>query len=272
MLLAVMSRAAETIQHRIGRLKWWLARIWLTAKRLLGVALCVGLFWGGYQLYQEVCQADYFRLQTIRIAGNRTLSRDDVLYLLAIPHEMTLLQLDLPSAAARLTRHPYVKSVAMRRLFPATLSITMQERVPYLVVASKWQRMVLDVEGVVLRPFMPSLDRQLPQFNLRRTRALTPGMRLQQKDAQRAVALVQAYLASPVVKMIHLVALEVESSGVSIWQVEPYDFDIRIGAGDVQEQLQRLASVLPYITQQDLAVRRVDVSYHQRVIVNLTAS
>jgi cell division septal protein FtsQ len=197
---------------------------------------------------------------------------DDVLYLLAIPTEIPLLQLDLPSAAARLTRHPYIKSVAMRRRFPATLAVAMQERVPYLVVVSKWQRMVLDIEGEVLRPFMPSLDRELPQFNLRRKRALTPGMRLQQEDAQRAVALVQAYRASPIVKMMHLVALDVQASGVSIWQVEPYDFDIRIGAGDVQGQLQRLASVLPYITQQDLAVRRIDVSYRQRVVVKLTAS
>lgn len=272
MLLVVMSQAAETIQLRFEQLKRWLLRLWLVAKRLFVAALCVGLVWGGYQLYQLVCQADYFRLQTIQITGNQALSRDDVLYLLAIPRDITLLQLDLPSAAARLARHPYVKSVAIRRRFPATLSVATQERVPYLVVASKWQRMVLDSEGVVLRPYMPSLDRELPQYNLRRKRALTPGMRLQQEEARRAVALVQAYQASPLVKMMHLVALDVQASGVSIWQIEPYDFDIRLGAEDVQEQLQRLASVLPYITQQSLAVRRVDVSYRQRVVVKLTAS
>jgi cell division protein FtsQ len=272
MLLVVLSQAAQTMQHRSGRLKRWLTRIWLASKWLLGLALCGGLLWGGYQVYQWVCRADYFRLQTIQITGNRGLTRDDVLYLLALPHDITLLQLDLPSMAARLTRHPYVKSVAIRRRFPATLSITMQERVSYLVVASKWQRMVMDAEGVVIRPFMPSIDQELPQFNWRRKRALTPGMRLQQEDAQRAVMLVQAYQTSPVIKMMHLVALEVESSGVSIWQVEPYDFDIRIGIGDVQGQLRRLATVLPYITQQNLAVQRVDVSYRQRVIVKLTAS
>lgn len=272
MLLAVLSRVAQTKPHRAGRLKGRLTRIWLAGKWLLGLALCAGLFWGGYQAYQQVCRADYFRLQTIRIAGNRDLTRDDVLYLLALPPDITLLQLDLPSMAARLTRHPYVESVAIRRRFPATLSITMHERVPYLVVASKWQRMVIDAEGVVIRPFMPSIDRELPRLNWRHKRALTPGMRLQQEDTQRAVALVQDYQKSPVVKMMHLVALDVKASGVSIWQVEPYDFDIRIGVGDVSGQLRRLATVLPYITQQNLAVHRVDVSYRQRVIVKLTAS
>lgn len=272
MSLVIMRQAAQTMQRRSGRLKRWLTRIWLAAKCLLGVALGGGLLWGGQQVYQLVCRADYFRLQTVQIAGNRALRRDDVLYLLALPPERTLLQLDLPSMAARLTRHPYVKSVTIRRRFPATLSVAMQERVPYLVVASKWQRMVMDVEGVVLRPFMPSRDRQLPQFNLRRKRALTPGMRLQQEDVRRAVALVQAYQTSPLVTMMHLVALEVEASGISIWHIEPYAFDIRIGAEDVQGQLRRLATVLPYITQQNLAVQRVDISYRQRVIVKLTAS
>lgn len=272
MLLVVMSQAAQAMQRRSGRLKRWLTRIWLASKCLLGVALCGGLLWGGHRVYQLVCRADYFRLQTIQIAGNRALTRDDVLYLLALTPEITLLQLDLPSMAARLTRHPYVKAVAIRRRFPTALSVTMQERVPYLVVASKWQRMVMDVEGVVLRPFMPSLDRELPQFNLRRKRALTPGMRLQQEDAQRAVALVQAYQTSRLVKMMHLVALEVEASGISIWQVEPYDFDIRIGAENVPGQLRRLATVLPYITQRNLAIQRVDISYRQRVIVKLSAS
>ena len=272
MLLSIVSQATQVMQHRSEGLKRWLARAWLGSRCCMGVALCVGLCWGGYRVYGFILNADYFRLQTIQIAGNRDLTRDDVLYLLAIPGEITLLQLDLPSTAARLGRHPYVKSVAMRRRFPATLSVTMQERSPHLVVASKWQRMVLDVEGVVLRPFMPDLDRELPQFNLRRKRALTPGMRLRQEDARRAVALVRAYQASPVVKMMHLVALDVQASGVSIWQVEPYDFDILFGAEDVPGQLQRLASVLPYITQQNLAVRRVDVSYRRRVVVKLTAS
>lgn len=272
MLLSVMSQAAQVTQHRSGRLKRWLARAWLVSQCCLGIALCVGLAWGSYRVYSLICKADYFRLRTIQIAGNQNLSRDDVLYLLAIPREITLLQLDLPSTAARLGRHPYVKSVAIRRRFPDTLSVTMQERSPHLVVVSKWQRMVLDDEGVVLRPFMPQRDRKLPQFSLRRQRALMPGMRLKQKDIQRAMTLVQAYRASSVVKMMHLVALRVEPSGASIWQVEPYDFDIRLGAGDIPDQLKRLASVLPYITQHNLAVRRVDVSYRKRVIVKLTAS
>ncbi|MCZ6874913.1 MAG: FtsQ-type POTRA domain-containing protein [bacterium] len=272
MLLSVVSQAAQVMQHRSECLKRWLARAWVFSRYCMGVALCVGLVWGSYRVYGLICKADYFRLKTIQIAGNRDLTRDDALYLLAIPREITLLQLDLPSIAARLGRHPYVKSVAIRRRFPATLSVTMQERSPHLVVVSKWQRMVLDAEGVVLRPFMPQRDRELPQFSLRRKRALMPGMRLKQKDIQRAMALVQAYQESSVVKMMHLVALSVEPSGASIWQVEPYDFDIRIGAGDVSGQLKRLVSVLPYIMQQNLAVRRIDVSYRKRVIVKLIAS
>ncbi|MEE8304827.1 MAG: FtsQ-type POTRA domain-containing protein [Candidatus Tectomicrobia bacterium] len=272
MLLAVISSAAQGAQRRPGRLKRLLAWVWFSSKCLTGITLCVALVWASYTAYQWVRDAEYFRLRTIQIMGNQTLTRDDVLYLLAIPPDATLLQLDLPSTAARLARHPSVKAVALRRRFPDALTVTMQERSPYLVVDSKGQHMVLDAEGVVLRPFMPRRDQQLPQFALHPKRVLTPGMRLRQKNLQRAMELVQAYHDSSVMRMLHLSSLTVEDSGVSIWEVEPYDFVIRIGAGEVKAQLERLPSVLRYITQKDLAVRLVDVSYRQRVIVKLRAS
>jgi cell division protein FtsQ len=219
-----------------------------------------------------VRDAEYFRLRIVQITGNKTLTQQDVLYMLALPSNATLFQLDLSRMGTRLKRHPYVKMVTLRRRFPDTLTVVVQERSPYLIVVSGWQRMVLDAEGVVLHPHRLVRDRQLPELRLHHKRALTPGMHLRQKEVQRALELVRAYKISPVAAMMQLVSFTVEESGVSVWEIEPYAFVIRLGEGGIEAQLGRLPPVLQYVEQRDIAVRLVDVSYRRRVIVTLVAS
>jgi hypothetical protein len=97
-------------------------------------------------------------------------------------------------------------------------------------------------------------------------------MHLQQEEIRRALELVRVYRRSPVAAVMRLVALTVEDSGASVWQVEPYTFAIRLGEGRIEGQLRRLPPVLQYIEQRELAVRLVDVSYRQHVVVTLIAS
>jgi hypothetical protein len=92
-------------------------------------------------------------------------------------------------------------------------------------------------------------------------------MRLRQDEVQRALELVQAYKISPVAEAVRLVALTVEDSGASIWELDSYPFKIRLGEGPIDLQLGRLLPVLQYITQQHLAIQRLDLSYQKRVVI-----
>jgi hypothetical protein len=75
------------------------------------------------------------------------------------------------------------------------------------------------------------------------------------------------YRRSAVADTLRVVSLTVQGSGTSSWTVEPDNFTIRVGEGSVTAQLQRLSPVLRYIRQHHLAVRLVDVSYRNRVVV-----
>jgi cell division protein FtsQ len=217
--------------------------------------------------YRLVRSADYFRLRTVRIVGHQTLTQQDILYLLDLPANATLFQLDLVRMGTRLGHHPYMKTVTLRREFPDTLIVTVQEREPYLVVQAEDQRLVLDAEGVVLGPLTPQQDQKLPQLTLRQSRVLALGMRLQQEEVQRALEFVRDYRASPIVGAMRLVTLSVEESGAVVLEVAPYSFKLRVGEGKLDTQLGRLPSVLHYITQQGLTVQSIDLSYRKRVIV-----
>lgn len=253
------------------RKRMWLKRLatraWFWSKCLVAVALSAGVVWGGYALVLLARQTDYFRVHTIDITGQVTLSRQDILYYLAIPADATLFELDLARMGLRLERHPMIERVTVRRQLPDTLHVAVQERVPRLTVTSGAQRVVVDRQGVVLRPVVTAQDRSLPQLILNEQKALAPGMRLRQKSVQRTLDVVRVYAASSVAGILRLVSCTVRDSGVAQCRMAPDAFVLQVGEGDVASQLKRLPPVLRYLRQHDLAVRTVDVSYRKRVVI-----
>ena len=267
MALAATHNTLYVAQRKRMRVKRLLARLWFLGKFLLSLALCGVLAWSVKMVYPLVLEAQYFRVRTVQITGLTTLTREQVLYLLGILDDTTLWQLDLPRIGARLERHPYVKSVILRREFPTTLRVTVRERTPSLVVSAGDQHMLVDDEGVVLRAFVPDQDPKVPHVILPQQRALEPGMRLHQQEVQRAFELLQVYHTSPLAKMLRLASLTVQPSGISVWRFEQYPFDVRLGDEGLPVQFGRLPLALRYIAQQGLAVRAVDLSFRKRIII-----
>jgi cell division septal protein FtsQ len=267
MALAATCSTLYVAQRKRLRGKRLLARSWLLGKCALLIALCVGLAWGGKMVYSLLLEAEYFRVQTVEIRGLTTLTREKVLYLLGLTKETTLWQLDLPRLGTRLTRHPYIKSVVLRREFPHTLRVRVQERTPYLVVSANNQHMLVDDEGVVLRAFLPEQDPKMPHILLPQPRVLEPGMRLRPQEVQRAFELIQTYQASPLAETLRLTSLTVQPSGISVWRFEQCPFDVRLGEEGITLQLGRLPFAVRYIAQQGLAVRAVDLSYRKRIVI-----
>jgi len=267
MAVAVSRSTLYVAQRKRLRGKRLCVRVWFLGKIVWRLALCGVLAWGVKIVYPLALETEYFRVRTAEITGLTTLTRADVLYLLGIADDTTLWQFDLPRMGARLERHPYVKSVVLRREFPHTLRVTVQERTPYLVVSAGEQHMLVDDEGVVLRALVPDQDPRLSHIILPQQRALEPGMRLQQQEVQRAFELLQAYQTSPLAEMLRLASLTVQPSGISVWRFEHYPFDVRLGDEGLPVQLGRLPLALRYIAQQGLAVRAVDVSFRKRIII-----
>ncbi len=266
MLSLAASHTLGGAQRRRMWFKRFAAQVWFWAKCLVAVAALVSVIWGVYALAIIIRQTEYFAVRTIEMTGHTTLTQQEMLYYLAIPSDATLFELDLARMGLRLERHPLIERVAVRRQLPDTLHVTVQERVPRLTVVSGGQRVVVDREGVVLRP-VAEQDGALPQLMLNEQKALAPGMRLRLTSVQRSLDVIQAYASSPIAGILRLVSCTVDQAGTSHWRVKPDAFVLRVGEGDVTSQFKRLPPVLRYLRQHDLAARTVDVSYRKRVVI-----
>lgn len=102
-----------------------------------------------------------FYPKPIRVSGNRVVPTSQILSRADIaPHENVWLQ-SMHKAAARIEAIPYVKSVQIHRSLPASVRVTITERVPFAILQTHAGKAIVDRDLRVLQsgeePTLPIL-------------------------------------------------------------------------------------------------------------------
>ena len=125
----------------------------LAAAAVAGVALLAWLLLAGPVLVVRAVQVD----------GLATLPAEQVQEAAGIVAGTPLLRVDVDAAEARVAQLPPVASVEVTRNWPASVVITVVERVPVAVVGEPGQRFLVDAEGVLFDTVTGSApDRVVP--------------------------------------------------------------------------------------------------------------
>lgn len=104
-----------------------------------------------------VYRSDLFAIERIVIEGERELSVDEVTERAQVPPESTLLRFPRDEIAERLVSHPWIAAAEVRRRFPQTLVIRIEERSPAALVDAGDAFWLVDSEGYVLGSRAPDL-------------------------------------------------------------------------------------------------------------------
>ena len=87
----------------------------------------------------ESVAMNWTRIQHVTIVGLKELERKDVLSNLDISPDTSLFQIQQESIRADLESHPWIRAVAVERIFPHTLAIRIDEREPAAIWRSSSQ-------------------------------------------------------------------------------------------------------------------------------------
>ena len=103
-----------------------------------------------------------FRITSIALAGERRLSREDILTTAGITGRSSLLFLDASEARARLKANPWIADATVLKLYPGRLHIAVTERDAFAL----WQRdgkvEVIADDGAVVEPYAGQYFANLP--------------------------------------------------------------------------------------------------------------
>lgn len=128
-----------------GRLRRTLRAMLWTVAASLGA-------WTSILAYEAVgpLVAGSFEIREVRVTGLRSVTREEVLDRLQLEARATLLSVSPAQLEARVSAHPWVKSVEVSRLPLHALSVEVAERHPAAVLKTPSSAFLLDDEGVVL--------------------------------------------------------------------------------------------------------------------------
>lgn len=134
-----MAKRKALISHR--------RRVRRKTKRLALLILLTSL---GAVIAWFVLTLPYFCITKIEVEGQEKLSKDTILKQAAIPKQRSIFRVDLREVSRRIAQVSRVKKAEVRRVFPSTLLVLVQERVPFAYLEKRAHLWEVDEEGVVI--------------------------------------------------------------------------------------------------------------------------
>ena len=137
---------------------------------VLGLVLLAAVGAGGWYGWRQsgpelMAWADhFFEIRVVEITRTDRISRDEVLAMLDLEPGRGLLMVDLVQAQRSLETHPWIRRATVRRVFPDTLVVELDEREPVAVLktGTGGREFLLDREGTLISEGVPAADEGLP--------------------------------------------------------------------------------------------------------------
>lgn len=113
-------------------------------------------------LRDSVANAVGFRITSIAMAGQRQLSREDILTTAGITGRTSLLFLDASEARAKLKANPWIAEATVLKLYPGRLHVAVTERQAFALWQKDGEVTVISADGAMVEPHVSKPFAKLP--------------------------------------------------------------------------------------------------------------
>jgi len=128
----------------------------------LVASLSLGLLFG----YRWLTANPYFALRQVEVVGNSRLGYTDVLEIAGVRPDENTLGLNIRDVEGRLSSHPWIKSVAVERILPGMLRLTLTEKEAAFWVQQDGRVFYAEATGALIAPVEPDRFASLPVVEL----------------------------------------------------------------------------------------------------------
>lgn len=198
-----------------------------------------------------------FPIKHFVFSGNKHLTDDELKILAGLYGGEGLITISSKEVSQRLLKSPWIKSVSLRKEFPETLSVVIEEAVPLALLDMNGHLFLIDDNGKLLEelkdeavPFLPIItgdpfkeregfSEALNLINVMKGKGLLLGKDHIEINAQRPQE------------------LAISIDGIIV----------KVGAGGYQEKLERLIELEDEIKRRNTAVDYIDLRFANRVIL-----
>ena len=243
--------------------RWWQPPWWTIAR--VGTTCLVAVF-ALYHTIGFVLASDALTVTRITVQGNQRMSRGEVLGLLDGLSGTSIVLTDLESWRQKLLMSPWVADASIRRMFPGTLTVVIEERQPIGIGRITGTLYLIDKTGTVIDEFGPNYaDLDLPIVD-----GLSPKGEEDQSMVQARAALA-GRLMSELARRPKLAGqvsqIDVSDSRNAIVLLKGDTALLRVGDERFTERLQSYLDLMPALRERIPDIDYVDLRFDERVYV-----
>jgi cell division protein FtsQ len=234
------------------------ADMFITAAKYFGfvvlpVLMAVAVIYMGSGIVKSV-----FRVRSVVITGNEHLTDDELKTTARLGADENLITLSGRRISAKMMESPWIRSVAVRKEFPDRLLIHISEAEPFALLDMKGKLFIVDDRGTMLEelrdigvPFLPVISSNP----------------YQEKGAfQEAITLAKAIKNTGLLSgkdHIEIISHKPQEMSVNIDGIV-----VKVGEGEYEEKLARLADIEQEIKSRNIPVDYIDLRFANRVLVS----
>ncbi|PTL77776.1 cell division protein FtsQ/DivIB [Vitiosangium sp. GDMCC 1.1324] len=230
-------------------------------KAILLTGLTFALVWGGIELRRWALSSPTFLLKETTFSGLQRATPGELLKLSGLTVGQNLWALDVGALERAMSTHPWVRSVEVRRHFPASVSVEVVEHVP-AALAVLSDLYLLDEDGEPFKRLQPGDTLDLPLVTgLDREDYLADEAKTRERYRQ-ALAVVDAYAATQPGKRERLSEVRVSPEGMVLVMAD--GMEVRMGEGETDAKLQRLSRVREELRARGLSAQVIHLENRAR--------
>lgn len=239
-----------------------------TLKWLLIAFVSVDAIMALVLVYVLFLHMPYFNLQQVDVTGNRRLSKAEVMEASELDGGINLLTVDLSAIAARLKRHPWIRSASVYRRFPGLLIIEIEERTPRAILAAG-KLYYVDEQAEFFTRLLPGDPLGLPLFTGVSSEDLqTRGSEIQEMIRMGFALLDVVDRSGPEVDPVGISEMRIDlDEGLSLQTGSGKT--LILGRGDFEEKIQRYGRLRRFLTQKGEwnNARIINLDFEDRALV-----
>jgi len=244
-----------------GQLGFGLIKIFLF---FLGLGAISFAFITGYQFLSS---SSYFQLNNIVVAGVSDDFREELIKMSGIKEKGNLLSIESSTIRKNIERHPWIKSVCLKKEFPHTLYIKAENEEAVAIVILETMSF-MNKEGIIFKDVESNDCIDFPVVTGLSHDDAKNGTKL-----KRVASLLNAiHLCASPVLIKNLSEIHVEEDGAFIVYFKKLPFKVLFGRDDFERKIGSLIDIISHLrtTYRLDQARSIDLDYSDRAVVAFT--
>lgn len=242
----------------------WTRRLAQWVPLLAVTGLLVAVPFAAKAAYMHAGRTALLPVTDVRVTGLRHVRQADFLKYMGDPEGGSLLGLDLSGMVARVSAHPWIKDVSVRRELPGSVRVDVTERTPAAVAETGAGRYLIDGEGLALaRVETPDWD-FLPVIEYPQAKSLKILDTASAAELKHALELMGSMKDDPSERLTGA-RVCMDNDGSPCMVVE--GTMVKLGLGGYGDKLRRLAEVSKDIQKRGVNPVLIDLRFPGKVVV-----